>query len=112
MSPTILSIVLYLIDAAKENQTGPVVCYWCNNRVNIINHGKYQRYGFTSDELRALGSDHANLFKLHQIYSNTRCYHRLAVRFQGQNGRCKPPAAPGVGNRHRIGSHFDLSLGL
>ena len=51
MSPTLLSIVLYLIDAAKENQTGPVVCYWCNNRVNIIKYGKYQRYGFTSDEL-------------------------------------------------------------
>jgi transposase-like protein len=51
MSPTLLSIVLYLIDAAKENQTGPVVCCWCNNRVNIIKYGKYQRYGFTSDEL-------------------------------------------------------------
>ena len=45
MSPTLLSIVLYLIDAAKENQSGPVVCYWCNNRVNIIKYGKYQRYG-------------------------------------------------------------------
>ena len=51
MSPTLLRIVLYLIEAAKENQTGPVVCHWCNNRVNIIKYGKYQRYGFTSDEM-------------------------------------------------------------
>jgi hypothetical protein len=51
MSPTFLSIVLYLTEAAKENQTGPVVCCWCNNRVNIIKYGKYLRYGFTSDEL-------------------------------------------------------------
>ena len=51
MSPTLLSIVLYLIDAAKQNQTGAVVCCWCNNQDNIIKHGKYQRYGFTSGEL-------------------------------------------------------------
>ena len=51
MSPTLLSIVLYLIDAAKQNQTGAVVCCWCNNQDNIIKHGKYQRYGFTTDEL-------------------------------------------------------------
>jgi transposase-like protein len=51
MSPTFLSIVLYLTEAAKENQTGPVFCHWCNNQVNIIKYGKYQRYGFTSDEL-------------------------------------------------------------
>ena len=51
MSPTLLSIVWYLIDAAKKNQTGPLVCCWCNNRVNIIKYGKYQRYGFTSDQL-------------------------------------------------------------
>ena len=51
MSPTLLSIVWYLIESAKENQTGPVVCCWCNNRVNIIKYGKYKRYGFTSEEL-------------------------------------------------------------
>ncbi len=51
MSPTLLSIVLYLIDAAKQNQTGPVVCCWCNNQDNLIKPGKDQRYGFTSDEL-------------------------------------------------------------
>ncbi|MEJ2222061.1 MAG: hypothetical protein P8X80_14745 [Desulfobacterales bacterium] len=51
MSPTLLRIVLYLVEAAKENQTGPVACHWCNNQDNIIKHGKYQRYGFTSDEI-------------------------------------------------------------
>jgi transposase-like protein len=51
MSPTLASIVLYLIDAAKKNQTGPVICCWCNNRVNIIKYGKYQRYAFTGEDL-------------------------------------------------------------
>jgi len=51
MSPTLMSILLYLTESAKENQTGPVVCYWCNNRVNIIKHGKYKRYDFSGDEL-------------------------------------------------------------
>ena len=51
MSPTLMSILLYLTESAKENQTGPVVCHWCNNRVNIIKHGKYQRYDFSGDDL-------------------------------------------------------------
>jgi transposase-like protein len=51
MSPTLLSIVLYLTEAAKENQTGPVFCHWCNNRVNIIKYGKYQRYEFSGGNL-------------------------------------------------------------
>lgn len=50
MSHPLLSILLYLTEAAKENQTGPVVCHWCNNRVNIIKYGKYQRYGFAGNE--------------------------------------------------------------
>ena len=47
----LLSILLYLNQAAKQNQTGPVVCCWCNNRINIIKYGKYQRYGFADQEL-------------------------------------------------------------
>lgn len=51
MSPTLMSILLYLSESAKENHTGPVVCHWCNNGVNIIKYGKYQRYGFAGEDL-------------------------------------------------------------
>lgn len=51
MPQFLLSILLHLTEAAKENQTGPVVCHWCNNRINIIKYGKYQRYGFAGNEL-------------------------------------------------------------
>ena len=45
-----LNILLNLNDIAKEKQTGPIACHWCNNQVNIIKYGTYQRYGFTGQE--------------------------------------------------------------
>jgi transposase-like protein len=45
------SIVLDLNEIAKENQTGPTACHWCNNQDNIIKYGKYSRYDFTGDGL-------------------------------------------------------------
>jgi transposase-like protein len=51
MPQPLLSILLYLNHAAKQNQTGPVVCHWCNNRFNLIKYGKYKRYGFSGQEL-------------------------------------------------------------
>lgn len=50
MSPTLLTILLYLDEAAKEKETGPVACHWCNNQSNIIKYGKYQRYAFNGNE--------------------------------------------------------------
>jgi hypothetical protein len=38
MPQPLLSILLYLNHAAKQNQTGPVVCHWCNNRFNLIKY--------------------------------------------------------------------------
>lgn len=54
MPQPLLSILLYLSQAAKKNQTGTVFCHWCNNRINFIKYGKYQRYDFTGDELIAI----------------------------------------------------------
>ena len=51
MSQTLMAFILNLLEAAKENDTGPIVCCWCNNRENIIKYGTYQRYGFTTEEL-------------------------------------------------------------
>lgn len=48
--PHLLNIVLELNRIAKENQTGPVACHWCNNQVNIIKYGSYKRYGFSGQE--------------------------------------------------------------
>ena len=50
MPHQLLSIVLDLNEIAKENQTGPTACHWCNNHENIIKYGKYKRYGFTGEE--------------------------------------------------------------
>ena len=35
-----------LNEIAKKNQTGPIVCHWCNNQDNIIKYGFYKRYEF------------------------------------------------------------------
>lgn len=43
----LLSIVLYLNEIAKKNQTGPIACHWCNNQENIIKYGTYERYEFS-----------------------------------------------------------------
>jgi transposase-like protein len=51
MPHQLLSIVLDLNEIAKENQTGPTACHWCNNQDNIIKYGKYKRYNFTGKEL-------------------------------------------------------------
>jgi len=50
MPHLMLCILLDLNQIAKENQTGPVACHWCNNRVNLIKYGTYQRYGFAGSE--------------------------------------------------------------
>ena len=50
MSPTLLCMLLYLTETAKKNQTGPVACHWCNNQINIIKYGKYQRYSHDGRE--------------------------------------------------------------
>jgi transposase-like protein len=51
MPHQLLSIVLDLNEIAKENQTGPAACHWCNNQDNIIKYGKYKRYDFTGEGL-------------------------------------------------------------
>ena len=45
--PHLLNIVLNLNEIAKENQTGPIACHWCNNQDNIIKYGTYERYEFS-----------------------------------------------------------------
>jgi len=50
MPHPMLSILLTLNDIAKENQTGPIACHWCNNKINIIKYGTYTRYGFSGQE--------------------------------------------------------------
>jgi len=50
MSLNLLVILSYLSEIAKENQTGPVVCCWCNNCVNFIRYGFYSRYSFSENE--------------------------------------------------------------
>ena len=49
-----LTILLLLNEIAKENQTGPIACHWCNNQVNIIKYGTYTRYNFSGRELIAI----------------------------------------------------------
>jgi transposase-like protein len=49
-----LTILLNLNGIAKENQTGPVACHWCNNQDNIIKYGTYKRYGFAGGERIAI----------------------------------------------------------
>ncbi|BBO80433.1 hypothetical protein DSCO28_09990 [Desulfosarcina ovata subsp. sediminis] len=51
MPHPVLTILLVLNKIAKENQTGPIACHWCNNQVNIIKYGTYERYGFSGQEL-------------------------------------------------------------
>ena len=41
------NILLNLDDIAKENQSGPIACHWCNNQINIIKYGSYKRYDFS-----------------------------------------------------------------
>jgi transposase-like protein len=41
------NILLVLNEIAKEKQTGPIVCHWCNNQVNIVKYGTYKRYDFS-----------------------------------------------------------------
>ena len=50
MSPSLTPILIYLAETARENDTGPVACVWCNNRINFIKHGTYRRFDFV-DEL-------------------------------------------------------------
>jgi hypothetical protein len=49
MPHQLLNIVLDLNEIAKENQTGPIACHWCNNQDNIIKYGTYERYEFTGE---------------------------------------------------------------
>jgi hypothetical protein len=51
MPLTTVGILLVLNEIAKQNQTGPIACHWCNNQVNIIKYGTYTRYGFSGQEL-------------------------------------------------------------
>ena len=51
MSPPIATMIKYLLVLVEDKTTGPVCCCWCNNHINFIKHGTYQRYGFTTDEL-------------------------------------------------------------
>lgn len=51
MSPPLFVTLFHLNQAAKEIQTGPIFCCWCNNCINFIKYGKYQRFGFSDDEL-------------------------------------------------------------
>ncbi|MFH0725010.1 MAG: hypothetical protein V2B19_01405 [Pseudomonadota bacterium] len=50
MSPTLLAMLSYLSKIAKEKQSCPVVCSWCNGSSHI-KYGTYHRYAFVSDEL-------------------------------------------------------------
>jgi hypothetical protein len=50
MSPTLWATLSLLVKIAKEKQTRPVVCSWCNG-TSHIKYGTYRRYGFVSDEL-------------------------------------------------------------
>ena len=50
MSPTLHATLRYLAEIAKEKQTAPVVCYWCNG-ISHRRHGSYERYAFGSDRL-------------------------------------------------------------
>ena len=50
MSPTLQATLRHLLEIAKENPTGPVVCNWCNG-ISHTKHGTYQRYAFASDEM-------------------------------------------------------------
>lgn len=51
MSPPVMVMLQYLTESAKANQTGPIVCQWCNNRHNFIKYGKYKRYSPDENEL-------------------------------------------------------------
>jgi transposase-like protein len=51
MPPQMLSILLVLNEIAKQKQTGPIACHWCNNQNNFIKYGTYKRYGFSGQEL-------------------------------------------------------------
>lgn len=50
MPHPMLLILLEVDKIAKENQTGPVACCWCNNKINFIKYGSYHRYGFAHGE--------------------------------------------------------------
>ena len=43
MPHPVFSILLNLNAIARENQTGPIACHWCNNTINIIKYGTYKR---------------------------------------------------------------------
>jgi transposase-like protein len=49
MSP-IFNFLVHLSAIAKQKQTGPVACCWCNNQTNFIKYGKYRRYLFSGSE--------------------------------------------------------------
>jgi hypothetical protein len=51
MPPQMLGILLVLNEIAKQKQTGPIACHWCNNQNNFIKYGTYKRYGFSGQEL-------------------------------------------------------------
>jgi len=51
MPPQVLSILLVLNEIAKQNQTGPIACHWCNNKDNFIKYGTYKRYDFPGQAL-------------------------------------------------------------
>lgn len=51
MSPTLFTTLFHLNQAAKQIQSGPIFCCWCNNSINFIKYGKYQRFGICDDQL-------------------------------------------------------------
>jgi len=50
MIPTLCATLNHLVEIAKEKQSQPVVCSWCNG-TSHIKYGTYSRYGFLSDAL-------------------------------------------------------------
>lgn len=50
MSLSLSTILNHLNKTAKQNQTGPIFCYWCDNTHNFIKYGTYNRYTILGDE--------------------------------------------------------------
>lgn len=51
MSPPMAAIIKQLLELVEDKTTGRVCCCWCNNQINFIKYGTYQRYKFTVNEL-------------------------------------------------------------
>lgn len=52
MSPILPTILAYLAETARKNETGPVACVWCNNGINIIKYGTYERFDFVDESAK------------------------------------------------------------